>query len=147
MKNVTQANSLCYLNRHLLTYKSAVLFLLIAGALLIAPQAAFAQGTTISSIAFTSDPGADKTYIFGEKVQATVTFSKAVTVTDSQNNGPPELELKFDNTTAKAKYKSGSPGTALVFEYTLQQNDAKNGIAIQANKLSLPTGTVIRDPS
>ena len=57
---------------------SAVLFLLIAGALLMTPQAAFAQAPTVSSIAITSDPGADKTYIFGEKVQVTVTFSESL---------------------------------------------------------------------
>ena len=48
--------------------------------------------------------------------------------------------MKFDHQSEKATYKSGTGTTALVFEITLQQYDAANGIAIEANKLTLPTG-------
>ena len=123
------------LNRHLRL--SAVLFLLIAGALLTTPQDALAQAT-VSSISFTSDPGADKTYANGDKVQATVVFSEAVTVT-----GTPQLELKFQYVSNEANYKSGSGTVNIVFEITLQQWDAPSGIAIEANKLDLNGGTIV----
>ena len=117
------------------TLLSAVLFLLIAGALLMAPQAVFAQAPTVSSVAITSDPGADKTYIFGEKVQVTVTFSESVTV--DTTGGTPSIKVKFDSWNWPALYKSGSPGTAIVFELTLQQFDAVNGIRFLQNQLAL----------
>ena len=123
------------LNRHLRL--SAVLFLLIAVALLTTPQDALAQAT-VSSISFTSDPGADKTYAYGDKVQATVVFSEAVTVT-----GTPKLELQFQYIKQKAAYKSGSGTVNIVFEISLQQFDAPSGIAINANALSLGTNDTI----
>ena len=122
------------LNRHLRL--SAVLFLLIAGALLTTPQDALAQAT-VSSISFTSDPGTDKTYANGDKVEVTVVFSEAVTVT-----GTPQLELKFQYVSEKINYKSGSGTVNIVFERALQQWDAPSGIAIEANKLTLNGGTI-----
>ena len=127
-----------FLNRHLLF--SAVLCLLIAGALLTTPQDALAQAT-VSSISFTSDPGTDKTYIMGEKVQVTVVFSEAVTVTGTSPSVP-RLQLKCDYATPWATYLSGSGTASIVFERKLQQEDAVNGIAIEANKLELNGGTI-----
>ena len=78
----------------------------------------------------------------GDKIQATVTFNKSVTV--DTTGGTPKLTLKIGSSNKDASYKSGSPGTALVFEYTVASGDEDtNGIEIEANKLSLNSGTIV----
>ena len=90
---------------------------------------------TISSIAITST-GAP--YRESEKVQATVTFSENVTVT-----GTPQLTLKIGSANKTATYTSGTGTAALVFEYTVAAGDTDtDGISIEANKLSLNSGTL-----
>ena len=99
---------------------------------------------TVSSITFTSSAGNDNTYKKDDKIQATVTFSEPVTVT-----GTPQLTLKVGTTDKTANYKSGSGKTKLIFEYTVASTDTDtDGIAIEASKLALNSGTikdVIRD--
>ena len=96
---------------------------------------------TISSIAITSDPGDDDTYVKGDAIEATVTFSEDVTVT-----GTPQLELEFDSTVKTADY-AGTNGDEVVFSYTVALHDSDtDGISIGANQLSLNGGT-IRDGS
>ena len=84
-------------------------------------------------------PGDDHTYVQGDTVHATVTFSEAVTVA-----GSPQLVLDFDGTPKTAQYASGSRTTELVFTYTVRENDvAPDGIAVGTNKLSLNRGRII----
>ena len=100
-----------------------------------------AIGPTISSVAFTST-ATNSTYKKDEKIQATVTFGSSVTV--DTTGGTPKLTLKIGSSNKDASYKSGSPGTALVFEYTVASGDEDtNGIEIEANKLSLNSGTIV----
>ncbi len=92
---------------------------------------------TVSSVSITSDPGSDGTYITGETIEITVTFSEDVTVT-----GDPQLELDFDGTAKAASYNS-TDGTAVVFSYTVALNDTDDdGIAIAASKLTLNGGSI-----
>ena len=92
----------------------------------------------VSSIAITSDPSNDNTYVPDNTIQATVTFDDTVTVT-----GTPQLTLKIGTTDRKADYTSGSGTTALVFEYDVTTADEDtDGIEIEANKLSLNGGTI-----
>ena len=92
---------------------------------------------TVSSVAVTSDPGDDDTYGIGDSIDVTVTFSEDVTVT-----GTPQMELDFDGTAKTADYRNTN-GAAVVFSYTVALNDSDaDGIAINANKLSLNGGTV-----
>ena len=93
---------------------------------------------TISDVALTSNPGDDDTYVAGDTVQATVTFSEDVSVT-----GAPQLELDIGGTARTAEYRSTS-GAAVMFGYTVQagDNDA-DGIAINANQLTLNGGAIV----
>ena len=96
-------------------------------------------GVTISSVALNSDPGTDKTYAIDDVVTATVTFSEAVTVT-----GTPQLTIDVGGTDKTLNYSSGSGSTGLVFSgYMVAADDtAADGIAIEANKLSLNGATL-----
>ena len=71
-----------------------------------------------------------------------MTFGSSVTV--DTTGGTPKLTLKIGSSNKDASYKSGSPGTALVFEYTVASGDEDtNGIEIEANKLALNSGTIV----
>ena len=101
---------------------------------------------TISSIAVTSFPGDDNTYGTGDTIRIAVTFSEDVAVT-----GTPQLELEFYDQGSSNKLadysSSNSSGARVVFEYTVAVGDsASDGLAIEANKLTLNDGT-IQDPS
>ena len=105
----------------------------------IESQAVTNRVVVIESVAITSDPGTEGIYAIGDAVKATVTFSKAVTVT-----GTPELELDFDGEPRTADYDSGeSSGAAVVFSYTVVENDEDvDGIAVGADSLALGGGTI-----
>ena len=100
-----------------------------------------AVGPTISSIAFTSDPGDDETYDeVGDTIEVTVTFNEDVTV-----DGTPQLEIDVGGTARTADYDGGT-GSSAVFIYTVALGDADpDGIAIGANKLSLNGGAIEDD--
>ena len=92
---------------------------------------------TISSVAFTSDPGDDDTYAVGDDVEVTVTFSEAVTV-----SGSPQVELDVGGMSKHAAYRRVD-GSAVVFTYTIAEGDADaDGISIGANKISLEGASV-----
>ena len=92
-----------------------------------------------TTVALTSDPGTDDTYAIGDTIQATVTFSAAVTVT-----GTPQLTLDVGGTNRTANYSSGGDTTQLVFTYTVAEGDEDtDGIAIAANQLTLNGGTIM----
>ena len=100
---------------------------------------------------FTGTPAAHSTYAKGEKIKATVTFSKAVTVT-----GTPGLAIKlqtvdpethaidmFTPRVVTAQYKSGTGTASLTFEYEVVDGDYdENGISFDANAIS---GGTIKD--
>ena len=89
-------------------------------------------GIVADGISITSTAGDDNTYKAGDTIQVTVTFSESVTVT-----GTPQLKLRIGTENKTADYESGSPGTALVFEYTVAANDTDtDGISIAADQLS-----------
>ena len=96
---------------------------------------------TVASLAVTSDPGGDLTYQGGDAIEVTVTFSGSVTVDTS--GGTPRIALTVGTATKHATYASGSPGTALVFAYTVASGDADtDGIAVAANALEANGGTI-----
>ena len=85
-----------------------------------------ADGISITSTATSGYYKAD------DEIQVTVTFSESVTVT-----GTPQLTLTIGTENKTADYESGSPGTDLVFEYTVAANDTDtDGVSIAANQLS-----------
>ncbi|MGE4503495.1 MAG: DUF4347 domain-containing protein, partial [Thiomicrospira sp.] len=94
---------------------------------------------TITNVALTSALGIENDFLNeGDTVTATVTFSEAVDVT-----GTPQLALNIGGTTVQANYAGGTGTTALTFSYTILagQTDA-NGISIDADSLSLNSGTI-----
>ena len=57
--------------------------------------------------------------------------------------GTPQVTLKIGTADEPADYVSGSPGTALVFEYTVANGDADtDGIEIEKNKILRNGGTI-----
>ena len=98
---------------------------------------------SITGIEITSDPDEsgpdDDTYIIGDTVAVTVTYSEDMTV-----SGLPELELNVGGSDRDAFYLSNrSTPTGLVFGYNVGEDDADtNGIAISANKLTLNNGSI-----
>ena len=95
-------------------------------------------GIVANGIQITSTAGTYKTYRQGDKIQVQATFSELVKVT-----GTPQLELTIGTSGKSANYTSGSPGTALVFEYTVTSGDTDtDGISIAANALALNGGTI-----
>ena len=123
----------------------AALLLALAGLLAGATGAVAQTVPTVSSVALTSDPnedgrtGDDDTYAIGDTIEATVTFSAAVTVT-----GTPQLTLDIGGTNRTANYSSGDSTTLLVFTYTVAEDDEDtDGIAIAANQLTLNGGVIM----
>lgn len=91
---------------------------------------------TISSVAITSNAGADRTYSLGAAINLTVTFSEAVTV-----SGTPLVPI-VGLSSRNLSYSSGSGTSALVFSYTVQSTDLNlTGISINANSLILNSGS------
>ena len=115
---------------------------------------AAATAPTVSTVAVTSAPASGDTYGTSEKIEFTVTFDQAVTVT-----GTPEFEFCLDTTSTvscdvgsspparrRAALSSGSGTTALVFSYTVVVGDVDdNGIWIgdQTRTIKLGTGGAI----
>ena len=107
-----------------------------------------AVAPTVSSIAFTSDPGDDDTYGTGDKIEVTVTFSENMSIPTSIScssevvHCKAELALDIGGTARTAAYES-HVGAEVVYAYTVQAGDTdENGISIGANKL---TGQRIMD--
>ena len=86
-------------------------------------------------VAFTSDPGPDKTYSWNsghgkqDVIETTVTFSEPVLV-----SGVPELELEVGSNARRATYHSGSGTSSMVFRYpvTTWETDS-DGIFIESS--------------
>ena len=104
------------------------------------------RAPTISSIGLTSDPnddgrtGDDATYAIGDAVLATVTFSRAVTVTRT-----PQLEIDVGGTPHSLFFSASAstPDTLVFTGYAVDENDEDtDGIAIGANRLTLGDGTI-----
>ena len=92
---------------------------------------------TVSSVAFTSNPGDDGAYGIGDRIDVTATFSEDVAVT-----GTPQLTLDIGSSEENASYESVT-GAAALFAYTVEEGDADaDGIAIGADALSLNGGSI-----
>ena len=77
----------------------------------------------------------------GEAIEATVTFSDAVTVA-----GTPTLALQVGDHSRDAAYVSGDGTSALVFSYTVVAGDYdEDGVSILPGSLSLPSGAGITE--
>lgn len=101
---------------------------------------------TVSSLAVTSDSGDDRTYVLGETIDITVTFSEAVDVT-----GAPNLKIDMDPAFWGEKtvsYSSGGGTARLTFAHTVvEPNLSTRGIAVLANSLTLNGGSITSSSS
>ena len=93
---------------------------------------------SVTGVTVTSTPAAGTTYLGGETIAFTATFTAPVTVT-----GAPTFAFMLGEETREAAYASGSETLALVFAYTVQAGETDtDGISWKANALALDGGTV-----
>ena len=102
---------------------------------------------SITGLAITSDPGSDNRYVFRDKIEVTVTFSEAVTVT-----GSPRLTLllgspfwiQLGRAARNADFARQPELRKLVFAYTVAADDSDpDGVSIAADSLSPNGGTIV----
>ena len=91
----------------------------------------------VSKIEITSDPGTDRTYVPGDEIRVTVTFSELVLVM-----GTPQLMLEVGNEDRTAAYRMIT-GPALVFAYTVDEDDDSPGVSLKAGSIDLNGGMII----
>ena len=106
---------------------------------------------TIQSIDLLSDPGGDKNYIIGDRVEVGVTFDQAMTVTGTPSlgfettdrYGETEVLMEYDRTAGEGDQE----GTIVVFAYTVAEGDsADEGIYIPGNAFRLDEGDSLTGP-
>ncbi len=94
----------------------------------------------LTSIAISSRAGGDRLYAVGDSIEVTMTFSEEVTV-----SGAPQLDLDLGGEARTATYDFTGDSSA-VFAYVVQEGDADtDGIAIDADTLSLEDDNAITD--
>ena len=120
----------------------AVIAIIALFAVSISVAQAQATTPTVSTIAVTSNPGTDNTYATGDKIEVTVTFSEAVTV--STADGTPRLSIDIGGQPRNIPYdRAGSSTGQLIFGYTVFAGDMDaDGIAVKADGLALNGGTI-----
>ena len=105
---------------------------------LVSEARAQTAGPAVTTLAVTSDPGADGGYAIGDEIEVGLTFSEAVTV-----SGAPQITLNVGGQNRTAAYSEGSGNAQLVFSYTVAAGDEDtDGIAVVANSLALNDGTI-----
>ena len=102
-----------------------------------------APAAYLTAVDVTSTPGDDGSYATEDTIEFTATFNNTVTVA----GGTPQLGISLgggNRGKRNADYVSGSPGTELVFEYTVLATDesASVGITIQINPIALNGSTI-----
>ena len=98
------------------------------------------DGITAESVSLAlSAADDDDTYAAGDTIEVTATFVESVTVT-----GTPRIAFTLGTATKHLAYASGSPGTALVFAYTVASGDEDTDcIEIAVNALENHGGSTI----
>ena len=104
---------------------------------LLVPQATPA----VTGVRVSSSPASGDTYLLGETIHVTITFSQEVDVT-----GTPQMKIDMDPAEwgeKTASYDSGTGTASLTFAHTVvQPNYSTQGIAVLANSLALNGGTI-----
>ena len=92
----------------------------------------------VSSLAISSNPGADQTYAAGDEIEVTVRFSETLEV-----EGTPQLRLRVGSRTRTAGYLRGTDTAVLVFGYEVAGGDEDtDGVGIEAGRIALNGGTI-----
>ena len=106
-----------------------------------------AVAPTVEGTPGLSASGSDGSWTPGETVEATVTFSEAVTVDTS--SGTPAITLTLGGTLEQsARYTRGSGSKALVFVYTLIESDGSHtAMGVKPDSLALNGGSITSEAS
>ena len=120
----------------------AALLAVFVVVLLLGPGAALSQSApSVATVTVSSDAGNDNTYLLGETIRITLTFSEAVNVT-----GTPQLKIDMDPAEwgeKQAGYENGSGTASLTFTHTVvEPNVSTQGIAVLADTLALNGGSI-----
>ena len=123
----------------------ALLLAVLAAAFALLPGSDAADAQTaapaVTGVEVSSTPASGDTYLLGETIRVTVTFSAAVDVT-----GAPRLKIDMDPAywgEKWAAYESGTGTSSLTFAHeVVEPNYSTQGIAVLANTLELNGGTV-----
>ena len=100
------------------------------------------NATYVTGLTISSAPEHGNSYRTGETIEVTVTYNAAVTVDSA--GGTPQLALTIGSNTRNAVYSAtGSTATALVFAYTVVEQDYDdNGISIGGHALGTNGGSI-----
>ena len=120
----------------------AALLLLALAVLLLGPGAALSQnGPSVTGVVVSSSPASGGTYIIGDTIRLTLTFSENVDVT-----GSPRLKIDMDPADWGEKwaaYEGGSGTDSLTFTHAVvEPNYSIQGIAVLEDSLELNGGTI-----
>ncbi len=92
----------------------------------------------ITTVAITSTPASNGTYVTGETIDVSLTFDRAVDV-----DGEPTVKLTIGDNEREADYESGSGTATLVFQYEVQGGDEDtDGITVNENGVFLNDGGI-----
>ena len=96
----------------------------------------------VTSVAFTSDAGADNIYVAGDVIEVSVTFGAPVVV--DTTGGTPYIKVAIGDSVKRAEYSAvDATNLTLTFSYTVTASDNdQEGIAIEAASLTLNGGTI-----
>ena len=97
----------------------------------------------MTAVALTSVPHAGETYLRGETIEVSVTFSAPVTV--STVSGTPTIGLEVGTEIRQAAYARKAGPAVLVFDYPVREEDGDmvDGIAVPADGILLEGGTIV----
>ncbi|GEM_PF-1242669 len=99
-----------------------------------------ASAPQATGVKVSSDAGADSTYVLGDTIRVTLTFSQPVEVT-----GTPQLKIDMDPAhwgEKWASYESGGGDDMTFAHVVVEPNFSTQGIAVLANTLRLNGGTI-----
>ena len=118
---------------------SRILPIVAAMVLLLGVVSVVHAEATVSTVAITSNPGADNNYATGDTITVALTFSEAVTVA-----GTPYVVLDIGGQPRHAAYSGdGSSMAGQPFSYTVLVGDKDtDGVSLQANSLTLNGGAI-----
>ena len=93
---------------------------------------------SVTGVTVSSTPAAGTTYLGGEAIEFTATFTAPVTVT-----GTPTFAFMLGEAERQADYATGSESLELVFSYIVKAGEIDtDGISWEANALELNGGTI-----
>ena len=126
---------------------AVVVALVVGSGVLAVPGAGAAPAEaapSVTGVAVSSAPAAGDTYVLGETVRVTVSFSEAVTVDTA--GGVPRLAIDMDPAEwgqKWASYESGSGTASLTFAHVvIEPNFSSQGVAVLADSLEPDGGTI-----